>query len=198
MSDSIWGQTNSYNHNTERAEALRQEYLASILKEFDDWAKFPEVLGKSITELSDRLKPQLPAELPVGVMLIIGDKWGGDAGKDELWSDKAIQVRYRFAIRSKIGKESEKSAAKYSTEWKSPEGKCLPEIYGLPTKGDYLTYIQDICVYRQFRKLLADGKYKEGKERRVAIIPRVEGQEGFAGQWVDKKSASFDKEEFSK
>ena len=68
----------------------------------------------------------------------------------------------------------------------------------MPTKGDYLTYIQDICVYRQFRKLLADGKYKEGKERRVAIIPRVEGQEGFVGQWVDKKSASFDKEELQK
>lgn len=197
LSDSVWGTIASYNHNTEKAELLKSRYLSKVLKDLDEWAKLPGVLDQSVKELCDRWKPQLPAKLPVGVMLDIKE-WGNTAVDDEIWSDKSVSVRYRFSVRSKIGNESEKSDDVYSTRWLGVSGKCRPLIVGLPTNGSYLEYISDLCLYRQFRKMTGHDDYQYGTERLVAIIPRNEGEMGFVGQWVDDRSAKFDKAEINK
>jgi len=197
LSDSVWGTVASYNHNTGKAELLKSRYLARILKDLDEWAKLPAVLDQSVKELYNRWKPQLPAKLPTDVMLDIRE-WGDTAADDELWSDKAVSVRYRFSVRSKIGKESEKSDDVYSTRWLPVTGKSRPSIIGLPAKGSYLEYISDICLHRQFRKMTGLNDYQYAPERLVAIIPRKEGEIGFVSQWVDDRSAKFDKDELNK
>jgi hypothetical protein len=188
-----WGQ-GGYFANTERAEALKREYLSGMLNRFDEVVKIPGNLESGLTSLLNIWKPQIPANLPVGVKL---DLRKGDCQtkKNELWSDKTIEVRYLFTLMSMAGNESAKSNDLTSTRWYAPltalEGHC-PEIIGLPTKGEYLKYVQSICLYRQFKKLKKDGSEHVGDARRVAVIQRLKDKDEFPDQHVDRESTKHD------
>lgn len=185
-----------YSHDDHRVAAAKEQYIATVvLPDFDKWAKVPEVLSDDISTLRDRWQPQIPAKLPDGGGLVFGD-WGDTAKEGELWSDKTVSVRYRFTLRSQAYNESAKSNDISSTLWVAPNGRCRPTILGLPTTGDYLTYVEDVCLYRRFRKELPNGSYKCADERLVKVISRAEGQAGFAGHCVDERSAAPDKQQF--
>jgi hypothetical protein len=189
--------SNYYEANTARAEALKAQYLSRILQRFDEAAKIPGILEADITSLLSKWHPQIPKELPDTVGLNIAG-WGGPAKADELWSDKTITVRYSFTLRSTTGNESVKSDDKTSTNWIEPKGNCRPEIIGLPVQGEYLQYVHSLCLYRQFRKALPNGSYKYSSDRKVAVITRVEGKDGFSGRFVDEASTQHDAKELQK
>ena len=159
-----------YTDFEDRCNTLRQRHITDVLHNLDEWAKLPKVLDDNLTALRDKWTPQLPKQL-TGVRLEINE-WGGDADKDDLWSDKGVSVRYRFTISSRIGKESTKSSPTISTEWITPKGRCRPRIVGLPTEGEYLDYISAVCLYRQFRKEFPVSRefpegFKDGPDRLV-------------------------------
>jgi hypothetical protein len=79
-----------------------------------------------------------------------------------------------------------------------PKGNSRPEIVGLPTQGEYLQYVHSLCLYRQFRKALPDGSYKLSSDRKVAVITRVAGKDGFSGRFVDEASTAHDAKELQK
>jgi hypothetical protein len=188
--------TNNFEHNTQRAERMRANYLTGVLQDFDKGAQIPGILKSSITSLLEKWKPQIPLTLPAAVKPDIL-KWDGKAKADELWSDKTVSVRYLFTLKSTIGNESDKSNDLTSSTWYEPQGNCRPEIIGLPVEGDYLNYVHSICVYRQFKKALAGGSYKLGKPRMVKVITRVNDKKVFADSFVDAASTEHDAKELT-
>jgi hypothetical protein len=188
----------SYTDYPERAQHRRDIYLAYALGAFDDWAQVPDKLSKGVAELAAKWTPQMPAPEhfhDIAGFPVVDKKWGEKADADELWSDRGVSVRYWFTLGNAIGKESEKSI---ESEWVDPKGQRQPRIVGLPKKGDYLTYVNTICLYRQFKKENSSGPPKLGPERLVAIMQRVEGQDGFAGELVDEETVKHDKDWFAK
>jgi hypothetical protein len=185
--------SNTYYPQRDKFDVLKKQYNEKILREFDDWAKVPELLNASVDELLEKWQPKLPQKFPGPEGLLSVLKWEEAADKDEIWSDKTVSVRYWFTILTAIGKESEGST---KSLWIEPRNQRHPRIVGLPKTGEYLTYISDVCLYRQFKKEFANGP-KLGKERRVKLIRRPDGKDSFSGEYIDTASTKFDKEYFS-
>jgi hypothetical protein len=191
--------SNRYAKNETRFTDLKNKYNDKIRREFDAWAKVPDILGANVDGLRDKWTPKLPQKFPrfEGLLSVL-PKWEEAAHKDELWFDPTVSVKYWFTIVTDSGTESDRENSKTATgsQWIEPKGKRHPRIVGLPRTGDYLKYISHVRVYRQFKKEFRDGPPKFGKERAVRNILRPEGKDSFPGEFIDTASTKFDKEDF--
>jgi hypothetical protein len=193
VSDCGWGSTSFY-HN-KNFPRLKQEYIDQILQELDVCAEIPGSLSKGADDLLAKWTPQMPKDFGGDIVGILSvDGWSGNAKPDELWSDKTVSVAYSFALRTVAGKESQKSKP---SPFLAPKGP-RPHITGLPKKGEYLKYITQVCLYRQFKKEMPKGPPKLGAERLVAIISRLQGEDGFRGELFDDETTQYDKEELAR
>ena len=195
--------SNRYAKNQSRFTDLKKKYNDKILREFDGWAKVPDILDAGVNSLLEKWQPKLPQKFPPAEGLLSVLKWEEAADKDELWFDQTVSVRYWFTILTSIGKESysgkpgKNEPRLTETGWIEVKGRRHPQIVGLPKTGEYLTYISDVCLYRQFKKEYRDKPPKLGKERRVKLITRPEGKDSFSGEYIDTASTKFDKDFFS-
>ena len=195
--------SNRYAKNQSKFTDLKKKYNDKILREFDGWAKVPDILDAGVDSLLEKWQPKLPQKFPPAEGLLSVLKWEEAADKDELWFDQTVSVRYWFTILTSIGKESysgkpgKNEPRLTETGWIEVKGRRHPRIVGLPKTGEYLTYISDVCLYRQFKKEYRDKPPKLGKERRVKLITRPEGKDSFSGEYIDTASTKFDKDFFS-
>jgi hypothetical protein len=201
--------SSGYQRNTARVQAVRAEYVAGVLRQFDKLAKIPDALAPAtleaaLTKSSAGWTPQIPKEWSNNVGLIVSKWTETSAGSqdDELWSDPKVTVMYRFTLRGAAGTESVKPGKDETPDktttvsWLEPLGKKCPEIKGLPTEGKDLDYVHFVCVYRQFRRALGSGGYKYGKERKIKMIGR-DSTKKFSGSFIDNVSTEFDKKDLA-